>query len=273
MSTPIFLKGGFSLYMKPNSTRCLVCLLAICLLLSTVTPLTASATTDLPFHGKPWCHTMIFAEEEIVNPTTIVIYLHGDGNNGNTKEDLDRLANVDHPLKYARENTLNLPDDCVMVCFQSKSNGQFRNKSDELCEVIHALSETCPDAKIILAGHSHGAMAAYKIAAAGNTDIDGYVFISGMQPGESEKLPFIPNCLVVFGSENLRASRSDFSALFRETDITDDKYANESSYVEESTNNAYFLGPWTHGSAPQIFLEDFFWEWVSNVTVLDEESD
>ena len=254
--------------MKPNSTRCLVFLLALCLLFFTITPLTAFATTDIPFDGKPWCHTMIFPEEEIVHPTTIIIYLHGDGNNGSRKEDLELLTKVDHPLKYAREDTLEIPDDCVIVCFQSHSNGEFRNKYDELCEVIHALAESCPEAKIILAGHSHGAMAAYKIAATGNTDIDGYVFISGIRPKESKTLTLIPNCLVVYGNEEWRASRSDFSDLFYQTDITDSKYAQVSSYSEETTNNAYFLGPWSHGGSPQIFQEDFFWEWVSNVAIL-----
>ena len=270
MSTPIFLKGGFSSYMKSNFKRCLILVLTLCLLFSATTPMTALATTDIPLAGTPWCQTMIFPEEEIVHPTTVIIYLHGDGNNGKTTEDLERFTLVDHPLKYAREGNLDIPDDCIIVCFQGTYNGEFRNKSDELCEVISALAQTCPEAKIILAGHSHGAMAAYKIAAAGNTDIDGYAFISGIQPQESERLTLIPNCLVVYGSEEWRSNRSDFSELFYQNDISDSQYARLSSLVEDKTNNAYFLGPWSHGSSPQIFLEDFFWEWVSNVTLLTE---
>ena len=256
--------------MKTNFKRCLVCFLILCLLCSTLTPLTVAATTDIPFDGEPWCQTMIFPEEELVHPTTIIIYLHGDGNSGKGKDDLERFAKADHPLKYSRENTLDMPDDCVIICFQSKYDGEFRKSSDELCEIIQALAETSPDSKIILAGHSHGAMAAYKIATTRNKDIDGYVFISGIQPSESDTLPLIPNCLVVYGSEEWRANRGDFSELFYQTDITNSKYAMTSSYVEEKTNNAYFLGPWTHGSSPQIFQEDFFWEWVSNVTPLSE---
>ena len=254
--------------MKPNLARYLWYLVTVCLVFLLVTPLVALATTDIPFEGQPWCQTMIYPEEEIVHPNTIIIYLHGDGNNGKSKEDLEYLAKADHPLKYAREDTLKIPDDCIIICFQSHSNGEFRNNIDDLSEVIHAISEACPEAKIILAGHSHGAMAAYKIATTGTTDIDGYVFISGMRPTESNTLSLIPNCLVVYGAEDLRASRGDFSALFYQTDITNPKYARLSSYTEETTNNAYFLGPWTHGSSPQIFQEDFFWEWVSNVVFL-----
>lgn len=257
--------------MKP-SKRCLTCLLMVVLLISTVTPLTASALTDVPFSGTPWCHTMIYAEDDLVTPSTIIIYLHGDGHNGYTKESLEFFTFADHPLKYAREDELPLPDDCVMICFQGHGDGDFRSRSDQLCEVIHAIAESCPDSKIILAGHSHGCLAAYKIAATGNTDIDGYVFISGVKPGESEDLSLIPNCFVMFGTEGWVAKRSDYSVLFREVDISDAEYGKDSYYVEETTNNVYaMVSKLGHSNAPKIFQEDIFWEWVSNVTPIDAE--
>lgn len=257
--------------MKPKFKRCLVCLLTLVLLLSAFAPLNVFATTDIPFHGKPWCQTMIYPEEEIVVPTTVIIYIPGAGHTGSSKEDLERFALADHPLRYSRNGDLEMPDDCIFICFQSQTEGEFKSKSDELCEVIHALAETLPDAKIILAGHSNGALATYKIAASNNPDIDGYVFISGLKNPEDNKLPLLRNCMVVYGHESLSSSRKDFSNLFYNTDITDRKYQTSISYVEETTNNAYILNAkWTHGSAPQIFLEDFFWEWVSNVTPLTE---
>lgn len=260
--------------MKTNSTRCLVCLLVVGLFLSTLTPLSVAATTDLPMNGEPWCQTMIFPEEDLVHPNTIIIYLHGAGHTGQTTDDLERFARANHPLKYSRDGTLEMPDDCIIICFQARAEYAFSKKSDELCEVIHALSESRPEAKIILAGHSSGAMATYEIAATGNPDIDGYVFISGMKTDKAEKLSLIPNCLVVFGYEEMLGCRTDFSNLFYNTDIGDNKYREEISYVEEITNNAYFVSKkWDHGSAPQVFLEDFFWEWVSNVTPPTEESD
>lgn len=257
--------------MKTNSKRWLICLVALGLLLSTLTPLSAYATTDLPFEAKPWCHTMIFPEEEIVVPTTIIIYLPGAGHTGSDKDDLERFAQANHPVKYSREDSIPMPDDCVIICFQAHGENDFRNKSDELSEVINALSGSCPEAKIILAGHSNGALATYQMAAKGNPDIDGYVFISGMKSENTEKLSMIPNCLVVYGYESMLSCRTDFSNLFYNTDITDKKYHGASSYVEEVTNNAYFVSTkWDHGSAPQVFQEDFFWEWVSNVTTLTE---
>lgn len=259
--------------MKNNSTRCFVCLLVIGLFLSTLTPLSVEATTDLPLDGEPWCQTMIFPEEDLVHPNTIIIYLHGAGETGQKLDDLERFARANHPLKYSREGILEMPDDCIIVCLQAKTEGAFSKKSDKLCEMIHLLSVDQPDTKIILVGHSSGAMATYEIAAAGNPDIDGYVFISGMRTDKTEKLSLIPNCLVVFGYEEMLGCRTDFSNLFYNTDIGDNKYREEISYTEEITNNAYFVSKkWDHGSAPQVFLEDFFWEWVSNVTILTEES-
>lgn len=270
---PYILKGGFSLYMKPNSTRCLTYLLILCLFLSTFTPLKVEATTELSVAGEPWCQTMIFPEEDFVHPNTVIIYIHGAGETGRTVEDLERFARANHPLKYSREGTLEMPDDCMLICLQAKNEGEFSKKSNELCDMIHALSESQPDTKIILVGHSSGAMATYEIASTGNSDIDGYVFISGMQTDKCQKLPLIPNCLVVFGYEEMVAYRTDFSNLFYGIDISDKKYRDEISYVEEITNNAYFVSKkWNHGSAPQVFLEDFFWEWVNNVTPLTEES-
>lgn len=257
--------------MKTNSTRCFIITLVLVLVLSTLTPLTAYATTDIPLHGKPWCQTIIYPEEEIVVPSTIIIYLPGAGHTGSTQDDLERFARANHPVKYSREGNLPMPDDCIIICFQSKAEGEFKKKSSELAEVIHALSESCPDAKIILAGHSNGCLATYKIAASLNPDIDGYVFISGLMNDEDGKLPLIPNCLVVYGYEDLSARRTDFSNLFYNTDISDKKYRDNICYVEEVTNNGYILNAeWTHGTAPQVFLEDFFWEWVSNVTPLTE---
>ena len=260
--------------MKTNSTRCLLCLLVIGLFLSTLTPLKVNATTDLPLPGEPWCQTIIYPEEEIVAPTTIIIYLPGAGHTGSTKKELERFARANHPLKYSREGNLEMPDDCIMICFQSQAEGEFKKKSSELAEVIHAISESCPNAKIILAGHSNGCLATYKIAASKNPDVDGYVFISGLMNAEDGQLPLMPNCMVVYGSEDLLARRTDFSNLFYNTDISDKKYREDTYYVEDVTNNAYILNTdWTHGTAPEVFLEDFFWEWVSNVTPLTEESD
>ena len=260
--------------MKPNYKRCAICLLTLFLFFSIISPISASATTDIPFHGEPWCHTIIFPEEEIVVPSTIIIYLHGAGHAGYDKDALERFARANHPVRYSREDNIPMPDDCIIICFQENGNNTFWSKSDKLCEVISALSENCPEAKIILAGHSNGALTTYKIAAEGNNDIDGYVFISGLRAEKSEKLSLIPNCLVVYGYESMLSCRRDFSNLFYNTDITDTQYHQEISYVEEITNNAYFVSrEWTHGTAPEIFQKDFFWEWVTNVTPLTEESD
>ncbi len=259
--------------MKPQYRRCLILALTLILFVSAISTPAFAASTDIPFSSTPWCYTVILPEEDIVVPNTIIIYLPGAGHTGLNQDSLENFARANHPVRYSREDLIPMPDDCAIVCLQPYGESDFRTKQDQLCEIFQTLSTSFPEAKILLAGHSNGAMATYEIAASNNPDIDGYIFISGMRTKESEKLSLIPNCLVVYGYESMVAHRTDFSDLFYDTDISDKKYSGEISYVEEVTNNAYFVNrEWNHGTAPEIFQEDFFWEWVNNINVLAEES-
>ena len=259
--------------MKPQYRRCLFLALTLILFVSAISTPAFAASTDIPFSAMPWCYTVILPEEDIVVPNTIIIYLPGAGHTGSNQDSLERFARANHPVKYSREDLLPMPDDCVIFCLQAYGENDFRTKQDQLCEVIQTVSSSFPEANILLAGHSNGAMATYEIAASNNPDIDGYIFISGMRTKESKKLSLIPNCLVVYGYESMVAYRTDFSELFYDTDISDKKYSGEISYVEELTNNAYFVNrEWTHGTAPEIFQEDFFWEWINNIGVFNEDS-
>lgn len=222
--------------------------------------------TDIYFYGQPWNYAMIYPEDTTVNPNVIIIYLHGDGNNGQKLEDLVILANIHHPLRYHREDNLPQPDDTIFICPQTRSDSEFSAKIDDLKAMISAISEASPDAKIILAGHESGATTAYQIASEGNKNIDGYVFISSNKPKRAEDLEFIANTLVVYGAEDTNNHRAIFKNLFWEHDIADKIYAAECSLIEELSNNAYFVGPWNPYNAPRIFLEDFFWEWLNNLT-------
>lgn len=221
--------------------------------------------TDIYFYGKPWNHAMIYPEDMSIKPNVIIIYLHGDGNNGKEIEDLVILANIHHPLRYHREDILPQPDDTIFICPQTHSDGEFLTKLDELEAMISAISESSPDAKIILAGHESGATAAYQIASEGNKNIDGYVFISSNKPKKAKDLEFLANALVVYGAEDNNNHRAIFKNLFWEHDIADSTYTTECSFIEELSNNAYFVGPWNPYNAPRIFLEDFFWEWLNNL--------
>ena len=251
--------------MKAKFKRCFS--LFICLILLTnVLVQPAFALGDLGFESENWKYSLIYPEEAVATPNVVIIYMHGDNTTGNSIEDLEDMTEIEHPLRYAREGTLTLPDDTIMICPQAHYNGEFRNKPEELEDFIHEIKCMFPDAKLILSGASHGSLATYKIAARGNSEVDGYVFIAGVRPGESKKLSLIPNCMVAFGNEPWLADRGDYSELFTETNITDSEYRNETYYLEETTNNGYIRGPWHHGNTPLIFLEDFFWEWVNNIS-------
>ena len=251
--------------MKKQCKRWLILVCCVCCLLFAL-PQTALAVTDIAMEDSPWNHVWIYANDEIVVPNVVIIYLHGDGNSGYGLKGLEKFPKVDHPLRYARNDTLPLPDDTIFICPQSGYDGEFRFKQEELTEFIHMIAEAYPDALIILSGHSHGSLASYVMAANGNDDVDGYVFISGIRPPESEEISLMQNCLVVFGDETWLSKRGDYSNLFLKTDISDMEYRKECTYLEEESNNGYIRGRWGHGDAPKVFLEDFFWEWLNNIS-------
>lgn len=259
------MKGGFHYFMKLKLKRLLT--LSLCFIFfSSQLIFPAQASGDLSLDCDLWNYTMIFGEDVPPKPDIIIIYLHGDNSRGTTTEHLERLATIEHPLKYAREDLLPLPDNVLLICPQAEFDGQFRTEQENLEGFILFVSLMYPDAKIILGGASHGSLAAYKIAAFQNEDVDGYIFVSGIRPPESEKLPTLKNCMVVFGDEWWLSKRGDYSNLFYQEDITDGKFEKESLIWEEETNNLYIRGPWTHHNSPSVFMEDFFWEWVSNVS-------
>lgn len=254
--------------MRIKFKRCLTFMLCLLFFSSQITfPVQAA---DLPMDCDLWDYILIYGEELPPDPETIIIYLHGDNIRGTKKEDLERFATVEHPLKYARADEIPIPDNAMLICPLAEFDGQFRTEENNLGGFILFVRLMYPEAKIILAGASHGSLAAYNMAASFNEDVDGYVFISGIRPGEAEKLSTIRNCMVVFGDEHWLSKRGDYSNLFLKEDITDSKFAKESLHWEEETNNLYVRGPWTHHNTPLVFTEDFFWEWVTNLSSIDE---
>lgn len=257
--------------MKIKLKRCLT--LVLCLLFfSSQMLLPAHAASDLALDCDLWDYMMIYGEDVPPDPDVIIIYLHGDNVRGNTKEDLERFATIEHPLKYARADEIPIPDNVMFICPQAEFDGQFRTEPENLGGFILFVRLMYPDATIILAGASHGSLAAYNMASSFNEDVDAYVFVSGIRPGEAEKLSTIRNCMVVFGDEYWLSKRGDYSNLFLKANITDSEFAKESLHWEEETNNLYVRGPWTHHNTPLVFTEDFFWEWVSKISSSDEET-
>lgn len=252
--------------MKVIFMRCFLCFsLVVSLLLSSTTK--AAAIMIVEKQENPWNQAWIYPEDEIVTPNIVIIYLHGDGNNGSSRlSDIWVMAKVNHPLKYAKEDTLVVTDEVLIICPQSRGNAQFRNQQDDLANMIAEIREMYPDALLLLAGHSNGAIAAYKVAIDENPCVDGYVFISGNKPAESPKLQFTKNCFVAYGENDSVHRRSDFSNLF-DIDISNSKYAKKCQITDGITQNAYMVGNWSHGQAPLVFLEDFFWEWVYKLTL------
>lgn len=255
--------------MKIKLKRCLT--LVLCLLFfSSQMIFPAHAASDLALDCDLWDYMMIYGEDVPPAPDVIIIYLHGDNVRGKTQEDLERFATIEHPLKYARADEIPLPDNVMFICPQAEFDGQFRTQPENLGGFILFVRLMYPDATLILAGASHGSLAAYNMASSFNEDVDAYVFVSGIRPGEAEKLSTIRNCMVVFGDEYWLSKRGDYSNLFLKADITDSKFARESIHWEEETNNLYIRGPWTHHNTPLVFTEDFFWEWVSNISSSNE---
>ncbi|MBQ8298692.1 MAG: hypothetical protein IJX99_02315 [Clostridia bacterium] len=247
--------------MKSIFMRCLLCF-TVTVILFSATLCPAKAITVVEKRSNPWNQAWIYPEDDIVTPNIVIIYLHGDGNNGGSNiNDLWVMSKVNHPLKYAKENTLQMTDEVLIICPQSRGNAQFRKQQKDLSNVIKDIHDKFPDALLLLAGHSNGAIAAYKVAIAENPYLDGYVFISGNKPAESSKLQFTKNCFVAYGENDSIHRRSDFSNLF-DLDISKSKYAKRCQVTDGITKNAYMVGNWSHGQAPLVFLEDFFWEWV-----------
>lgn len=238
---------------------CLICLMP---LLTTA----AMAVSDVSVDSEPWDYLYIYPNDEVVTPNIVIIYLHGSNNSGYSVESLQNLARVDHPLKYAREGTLPLPDDTIFICPQSRADGEFGNKRDKLSDFIHEIAQMFPDALIVLAGHSSGCIAVTHMANIDHPDVDGYVFIGGIKTANCKLLTDYTNCLVTYGNESWLSKRSDFAELFDSIDLTDKEFGKNCSFLEEDRNNAYLVGPWTHGAAPKIFLEDLFWEWLNNIS-------
>lgn len=229
----------------------------------------AFATDVTRIDGGHWKHTRL--ENELTEEVdTVIIYFHGSGNTGNTLGDLSVLMGkkaADGPTKYATTITYDwLPKGVVIVCPQAHNDKDFHESVDEIFCLIEEYNEKYPDAKLVLAGHSNGAMMIFNLAYQYGTDIaDGWVFISG----KSSKGYALPsdstNIMVASGTGEINskiglARRSDFENLFYSPLGT-----SETAWREEDTNNAYIVGDWTHGQTPRVFLEDFFWEWIKDV--------
>lgn len=251
--------------MKLEFKRCLLLILCA-LFLPSLLVSKAYAYYELPIEGEHWNQLWICPEETLSEPNVIIIYLHGDNLTGRNLDALENMAYHDHPLKYARNDTLILPDDAIFICPEAQYDGQFRTEKEHLEEFIEEIDTIYPDAKIILSGASHGCLATYKIAASLNKYVDGYVFISGVRPGESDEISTLRNCLVVFADEPWLSKRNNYSILFQDADITESRFTKEITYWETDTNNAYVRGPWNHSNSPLIFTEDFFWEWVTSIS-------
>lgn len=251
--------------MKATVKRCFLCFCCLLFMFSSLV-LPASAITTKRIQGDPWNYVKIYGENsDDVIPSTIIIYMHGDCNSGSHHlGDLEILAGTQHPYKYARQDKLPLPDDTLMICPQTHSDGEFLKKYDKLYEFIHYWAELYPDAKIILGGHSRGGMTTYFVANKGNDDVDGYFFFSTKKPEEADQLQPIENAFVCYGNGDNVYRRHYFSNLFP-FDINEDRFARKIEVWDPDTNNVYFVGQGGHTEAPLLILEDIFWEWVASV--------
>ena len=229
---------------------------------------TAFATDVTLIDGGHWKWVVIETEQtQVVD--TVIIYFHGSGNTGSTLNSLKTLMGqsaADGPVKYATtiENEW-LPAGVVIVCPQAHDDNDFHRNTNAVFELIEEQAIAYPGAKIILAGHSNGAMMLFNLAYNYPDIVDGWVFISGKSTNGDHLDSDMTNVMVASGIGELHAKiglarRSDFDNLFYSELET-----NISAWREEDSNNAYVVGDWTHGQTPRIFLEDFFWDWIKDI--------
>ena len=229
----------------------------------------AFATDVTCIDNGHWKYTLI-ENEQTTSVDTVIIYFHGSGNTGSTVKTLTKLMGkkaADGPTKYATTVTEDwLPPGTVIVCPQAHSDNDFHANTDEVLDLIELQQTNYPEAKIVLAGHSNGAIMIFNLACTYGSDIaDGWVFISGKSNTGKRLDSSMTNVMVASGTGEKKskiglARRGDFDNLFYTelgTKVT--------AWREEDTNNAYVVGSWSHGQTPRIFLEDFFWEWIKDV--------
>lgn len=235
----------------------------------------AKAECDIQYvEGEFWNYVILWPEkgEEHCNPNTVVIYLHGNGNNGIRISDLSVMRKVNHPLQYAEKGILEMPDDVIFVCPQAHENREFRDNQNTLAAFIENVASQYLDAKIVLAGHSNGANAAYKFAVGGNSQlVDAYAFISCNIPAEcgDNRLSNQDDIFIAYGSEEdtCISLRVKTFQKTMEHDIGGRVFTQAGKTVyERNENRVYTVGKWSHGYAPRVLLEDIFWEWMSNLT-------
>ncbi len=216
-----------------------------------------------------WKCTVIENEQTTI-VDRVIIYFHGSGNTGRNLRDLNNLMGkkaADGPTKYATTVQSDwITPGTVIVCPQAHNDKDFHENEDEVFHLINQQLSRYPNAKIILAGHSNGAIMLFKLAYKYGGDIvDGWAFISGKSPNGTTLNSTMTNVLVASGtgerySKIGLARRADFDNLFYTKlgiEVT--------AWREEDTNNAYVVGDWTHGQTPRIFLERFFWEWIADI--------
>lgn len=221
-------------------------------------------------HNKPWNYILI-ENKETVEVDTIIFYFLGSGNNGTSLGDLSILMGEkapDGPAKYATttHKTNWPPVGTIIVCPQDRDDRDFYKNIDSVLSLMEEYTRRYPKAKVILTGHSNGAIMLFTFATTYGTDMaDGWVFISGRSPKGDQLPSYMRNVMVVVGTkEDVRRvginTRNDFKNLYNVelgTEVT--------KWREEYSNNAYVVGDWTHGQTPRIFLEDFFWDWIKDV--------
>lgn len=201
---------------------------------------------------------------------TVILYFHGSGNTGNSLNSLRNLMGkkaADNPVKYATvfiEEEWLVPGT-VIICPQAHNDNDFHENQDEIFWMIEQQEKLYPKANIILAGHSNGAMAIYRLALTHPDIADGWVFISGKSINNKQLDSDMCNVFVASGTGEINsriglAKRQDFANLF-----FSELGTNITAWKEEDSHNAYFVGDWTHGQTPRLFLEDFFWEWIVEI--------
>ena len=202
---------------------------------------------------KYWKQKWIYYEDEnhVINPSVVIIYLHGDNNNGTAA----------HPYVY---DELNMPKDTLMICpilsnselmtkFYDKYDSTTKRRSGtrKLEGLIEKVSSDYPNAIIIIEGHSSGTQILSTLVAKDNTKVDGYAFYSPFW--DLKKANKRGNCLVVRSVNDFDGVKSVMESFESNPEINNIKQVPPISMIER------------HGAVPEIITTSIHWDWVEKI--------